>query len=477
MAREADHHEEMAGDSDREIPMKSFSSSSQSSSGSLCERSSSFSPRASAEDSIAKSSKKLSQEPTANDSRRLLSLPSRKPHRSSDPAWSAIHSISDIGPKDFILMRRLGSGDMGTVYLCRLRDDLRLNGCQQLYAMKVVDKRELSKKKKLGRAEAERRVLESLDHPFLPTLYAEFDAPPHLSCAVMEFCPGGDLYILRHQQPFKRFPLSAVRFYGAEVLLALEYLHMLGVVYRDLKPENVLIRSDGHIMLTDFDLSLESTALPSIQCPPDHELKLPLCLPLRFLQFTKLRRKTKDTSRIGPDRCLSRTCSARSSSASSSSRFFVAEPVAARSSSFVGTHEYVAPEVAGGGGHGAAVDWWAFGIFLYELAYGRTPFAGASNSITLRNIVSSPLTFPRQITPADIQLRDLIAGLLEKEPEARLGSVCGAAELKCHPFFSGVNFALLRSQRPPMVPGASRGAARSKSSREQTRDRSLEFYF
>ncbi|CAA6671777.1 unnamed protein product [Spirodela intermedia] len=335
--------------------------------------------------------------------------------------------------------------------------------------MKVVDKRELAKKKKLGRAEAERRVLSALDHPFLPTLYADFDAPPHFSCAVIEFCSGGDLYSLRHRQPSKRFPLSAVRFYGAEVLLALEYLHMLGVVYRDLKPENVLIRSDGHIMLSDFDLSLESIASPAVRYSPDQSVvAVSSSAAFSFHEAVG----GKDPSRIGPD-SLSRSRSTRSSS-SAAGRFFVAEPVEARSCSFVGTHQYVAPEVAAGGAHGAA------------LAYGCTPFAGPTNSATLRNIVQSPLTFPQQAAaaaPGEVRLRELISALLEKDPAARLGSSCGAAELKSHPFFEGLNFALLRSQPPPVVPGAPPCSARSKSCREQHRGgakshrSSFDFYF
>ncbi|GKA36520.1 serine/threonine-protein kinase D6PKL1 [Tanacetum coccineum] len=96
----------------------------------------------------------------------------------------------------------------------------------------------------------------------------------------------------------------------------------------------------------------------------------------------------------------------------------VAEPIEARSNSFVGTHEYLAPEIIKGDGHGSAVDWWTFGIFLYELLYGRTPFKG----------------------------------LLVKEPENRLGSQKGAAEIKQHPFFSGLNWALIRCAIPLEVP-------------------------
>ncbi|KAJ1294409.1 hypothetical protein BS78_01G144500 [Paspalum vaginatum] len=366
-----------------------------------------------------------------------------RPHRASDVAWAPIRGRA-LGPRDFTLLRRVGAGDIGTVYLCRLESQAAAEG--PAYAMKVVDRRALAKKGKLGRAAAEKRVLRRLDHPFLPTMFADFDAGTDFSCIVMEFCPGGDLHSLRHRMPGRRFPLASARFYAAEVLLALEYLHMMGIVYRDLKPENVLIRGDGHIMLTDFDLSLESTASPALEdarsAGGDRQgedapapAPAPTCLPIPELQLLRLRRWKR---RAAPR------------------PRFVAEPVDARSSSFVGTHEYVAPEVARGGGHGAAVDWWAYGVFLYELIYGRTPFVGDSNEATLRNIVRRPLEFPAHGAGAgdrdSAAARDLIARLLDKDPRARLGSRRGAADVKAHGFFKGLNFALLRSSPPPVVP-------------------------
>ncbi|GMJ12600.1 PINOID, ABRUPTUS [Hibiscus trionum] len=375
---------------------------------------------------------------------------SLKPHRSSDLAYSTIRSLTLAQKKgltfrDFRLLRNIGSGDIGTVYLCRLANVD--ENC--FYAMKVVDKEALAMKKKVQRAEMEKKILKMLDHPFLPTLYAEFEAS-NFSCIVMEYCSGGDLHSLRHKQPQKRFSLNSARFYAAEVLVALEYLHMLGIIYRDLKPENVLVRSDGHIMLSDFDLSLCSDAIPAVESPsssPDpmqpgnrpHLTRLS-CVFRRILRSKKI-------ETLAPPSKL----------------FFVAEPVAARSGSFVGTHEYVSPEVASGGSHGNAVDWWAFGIFVYEMIYGRTPFAAPSNELTLRNIVKTPLTFPTH-SPSSLlehHARDLISALLNKDPNSRLGSKRGAADVKTHPFFKALNFALIRSVTPPEIPGLRRQSTSS----------------
>lgn len=236
------------------------------------------------------------------------------------------------------------------------------------------------------------------------------------------------------------------RFYASEVLVALEYLHMLGIIYRDLKPENVLVRSDGHIMLTDFDISLCSDAIPLVESPD--------LSPHPSSSTSPVKRTTPSLFS-----CLSNWLyRSKKIQTTSTNRLFVAEPVTARSCSFVGTHEYVAPEVASGRSHGNAVDWWALGIFIYEMIYGRTPFTGVKNGDTLRNIVKQPLTFPTDApaSACEKHARHLISGLLAKDPESRVGSKRGAAEVKTHPFFKGLNFALVRSVTPPGVPGIRR---------------------
>ncbi|KAH9607190.1 hypothetical protein KSS87_021256 [Heliosperma pusillum] len=413
-----------------------------------------------------------------------------KPHKSQDMRWEAIQAVRTrdglLGLNHFRLLKRLGCGDIGSVYLSEL------TGTKCYFAMKVMDKASLASRKKLLRAQTEREILQSLDHPFLPTLYTHFETEK-FSCVVMEFCSGGDLHTLRQRQPGKFFTEQAVNLYGcvgadmkiafcqyvneiechirklewfyvAEILLAMEYLHMLGIIYRDLKPENVLVREDGHIMLSDFDLSLRCTVSPTLvksaSIDTDGLKKSsgycvqPACIEPSCIQ----------PSCIAPTSCFTpRLFSSKSKKEKKSKPKndvknqviplpeLMAEPTNARSMSFVGTHEYLAPEIIKGEGHGSAVDWWTFGIFMYELLFGKTPFKGSGNRATLFNVVGQPLRFPE--SPAvSFQARDLIRGLLVKEPQHRLAYKRGATEIKQHPFFEGVNWALIRCASPPEIP-------------------------
>lgn len=167
-----------------------------------------------------KRSTSFSSETTASTSARLVprSLPPiSKPHApTSDPRWAAIHRIRSESPSRHILAsdlrfsRRLGAGDISSVYLAELTDESNETTLPAMFAAKVMDKKELASRSKEGRAKTEREILELLDHPFLPTLYATIDATKWL-CLLTEFCPGGDLHVLRQRQPYKRFSESAVR--------------------------------------------------------------------------------------------------------------------------------------------------------------------------------------------------------------------------------------------------------------------------
>ncbi|KAL2953665.1 hypothetical protein AAZX31_19G178000 [Glycine max] len=390
---------------------------------------------------------------TSDESNVSGSSRSTRPHMSKDVRWAAIrhaqvqHGV--LGLRHFNLLKKLGCGDIGTVYLAELI------GTSCLFAIKVMDNEFLERRKKMPRAQTEREILRILDHPFLPTMYAQFTSD-NLSCLVMEYCPGGDLHVLRQKQLGRYFSEPAARFYVAEVLLALEYLHMLGVVYRDLKPENILVREDGHIVLTDFDLSLRCAVNPMLLKSSDVD---PAKISGLSAQASCIEPFCIEPScqvpcfspRLLPTAAKARKLKVDLAAQVRSLPQLVAEPTDARSNSFVGTHEYLAPEIIKEEGHGAAVDWWTFGVFLYELLYGRTPFKGSNNEETLANVVLLGLRFPEHPN-VSFQAKDLIRGLLVKEPENRLGSEKGAAEIKQHPFFEGLNWALIRCAMPPELP-------------------------
>lgn len=144
-----------------------------------------------------------------------LSSSVSKPHKGNDLRWEAIRAVrpkdGTLNLKHFRLLKKLGCGDIGSVYLSELC------GTKCYFAMKVMDKATLAGRKKLLRAQTEREILQSLDHPFLPTLYTHFETEK-FSCLVMEFCPGGDLHTLRQRQPGKHFSEQAVK-YGVYLLV------------------------------------------------------------------------------------------------------------------------------------------------------------------------------------------------------------------------------------------------------------------
>ncbi|KAM0859193.1 hypothetical protein ACQ4PT_047359 [Festuca glaucescens] len=390
-----------------------------------------------------------------------------KRHTGGDSRWEAIQQATAqetaLNLGHFRLLKRLGYGDIGSVYLVELR------GTSAFFAMKVMDKASLISRNKMARAQTELEILGLLDHPFLPTLYTHFETDKFY-CLVMEYCSGGNLHSLRQKQPTKHFTEQAARFYTAEILLAMEYLHMLGIVYRDLKPENVLVRDDGHIMLSDFDLSLRCTVCPTLVKSSSVHSNSGIGA---GGAGTGSSSGEGGGEGLGPNQgCVQsssffpRILPRRSRKASksdvqilnaASAVEFNAEPTEVRSMSFVGTHEYLAPEIIRGEGHGSAVDWWTLGIFLYELLHGTTPFKGAGNRATLCNVIEQPLRFPSDFGGsvaggASAVARDLIRGLLVKEPQKRIAFTRGATEIKQHPFFEGVNWALVRSMAPPSVP-------------------------
>ncbi|CAF0969681.1 unnamed protein product [Didymodactylos carnosus] len=286
-----------------------------------------------------------------------------------------------VDMSDFELLKVLGTGAYGKVFLVR-----KINGSDmnKLYAMKVLKKSAILQKAKTAEhIKTERQVLEAIRQiPFLVSLHYAFqsDAKLHL---VMDYVSGGELFT--HLNRRQHFTEPDAKTYIAELTLALDHLHKLGIIYRDIKLENILLDSEGHIVLADFGLSKE----------------------------------------FRPDDADKRTYS------------------------FCGTIEYMAPEVVKGGdnGHDFAVDWWSLGVLTFELLTGASPFTvdGDRNTqpeISKRILRNQPL-IPNYISKI---AKDFILKLLLKNPRRRLGAK-GSDDVKKHPFFNGIDWDALAQKR------------------------------
>jgi serine/threonine protein kinase len=240
----------------------------------------------------------------------------------------------------------------------------------------------------------EREILEKFDHPFIMGLEYAFQDNQRLYL-IMEFVNGGELFF--HLRQVKGgFNEVRSRFYAAEMVLALEYLHKSGVVYRDLKPENVLIDSEGHIRLTDFGLS-------------------------------------KSGLKENGD----------------------------RTESFCGTFEYLAPEIVRDEEYGYSVDWYSFGLVLYEMLTGVNPFkTGVELDLVdkMNEILNKEIPIPAKLS---VEAKDLLKQLLKKVPAERIGCRAqGVLEIKSHPFFRSIDWDQLymKEVTPPFMPTISRAS-------------------
>lgn len=325
--------------------------------------------------------------------------------------------MEHIGPHSFRKLKLLGKGGAGTVYLVVLR------GTDCVYAMKELTKEDMIKRNKVLRVMTEREILASANHPFIVTMYATFQTSTRL-CFVMDYCAGGEFFNILARQPNKRLQEQAAKFYAAEVLLALEYLHYLGFFYRDLKPENILMRDSGHVALTDFDLSKQAKAVSPTMI--EHQRTI--------LERLSLMIGGKHSSRLDDLEVLD------------------SEPVLEiESTSFVGTLEYLAPELVKGEAQNSAVDWWTFGILIYEMMAGSTPFRAKTSDEILAKITGSE----RVHWESDVgsqEAKKVVKKLLRRDPKKRLGAEHGASDIKKCAWFASVNFSLIRNETPPIIP-------------------------
>ncbi|PWA77243.1 AGC-kinase, Death-associated protein kinase 1 [Artemisia annua] len=240
--------------------------------------------------------------------------------------------------EDFEIIKPISRGAFGRVFLARKR------ATGDVFAIKVLKKADMIRKNAVQSILAERDILISARNPFVVRFYYSFTCRENLYL-VMEYLNGGDLFsLLRNLGCLEE---DMARVYIAELVLALEYLHSLNVIHRDLKPDNLLIGPCGHIKLTDFGLS----KVGLINSTED----LSGSTTIRTAIFQDNEVKTESTSSVTREQ---------------------------QKLSVVGTPDYLAPEILLGMGHGATADWWSVGVILFELLVGIPPFNAESPQAT-----------------------------------------------------------------------------------------------
>ncbi|EEB06734.1 AGC/PKC protein kinase Pck1 [Schizosaccharomyces japonicus yFS275] len=273
-----------------------------------------------------------------------------------------------IGLDDFTFLAVLGKGNFGKVMLAEYKHNKRL------YAIKVLKKDSILKNNELESLKSEKRVFMTANkekHPFLLNLFASFQTGTRVYF-VMEYIDGGDLML--HIQR-EQFSLKRAQFYAAEVCLGLKYFHENHIIYRDLKLDNILLCSDGHIKIADYGLCKEN---------------------MTEGKFT---------------------------------------------STFCGTPEFMAPEILLDQQYNRAVDWWAFGVLLYQMILGQSPFKGDDEEEIFEAILNDEPMFPIHMPGEAV---DIMQKLLTRDIDKRLGGgPRDALDVMEHPFFRGVDWDMI----------------------------------
>lgn len=294
-------------------------------------------------------------------------------------------------PSDFIFGKMIGEGSFSNVFLAKEIST------KKEYAIKVLEKRHILREKKTQYVQREKEVLLRLNHPFFIKLHFTFQDEERLYFG-LSYARRGEL--LDYIKRLGCFDENCTRFYTAEIIEALEYLHSMGIIHRDLKPENILLNDEMHIQITDFG------SAKILDLPPTEE----------------------------------NSVAQRNSSVNADNK--------QRKNSFVGTAQYVSPEVLQNNCSYYSSDLWALGCIIYQLLSGQHPFWGNHEYQIFQKIVKLEYEIPAGF---NADAKDLVTKLLVLDPTQRLGcqEMGGYDTLRSHIFLSGIDWETLHLQKPP----------------------------
>ncbi|TRY73258.1 hypothetical protein TCAL_07890 [Tigriopus californicus] len=319
---------------------------------------------------------------------------------------------SRLGVDDFDPIKVIGKGAFGEVRLTQKIDT------GHVYAMKILRKADMVEKEQIAHVRAERDVLVEADHTWIVKMYYSFQDPINLYL-IMEFLPGGDMMTLL----MKKDTLSedCTQFYIAETALAIDSIHKLGFIHRDIKPDNLLLDARGHLKLSDFGL----------------------CTGLKKSHRTDFYR---NLSKAKPTDFTSHHLSNPMDSKRKAESWKRNRRQLAYST--VGTPDYIAPEVFQQNGYSSACDWWSLGVIMYEMLIGYPPFCSENPQETYRKIMNwkETLVFPPEVPISEAAKITIMKFCCEEEKRVKT-----LDDIKKLPFFLGVDWGHIRD-RPAAIP-------------------------
>ena len=294
--------------------------------------------------------------------------------------------------RDYTSLAIIGRGAFGEVHVCREKKT------GQIVAVKKIRKDVLKIKNQVIHVRNEQLFMSKVKSPWIVELKASFQEDDYLYL-VMEYLPGGDFMNLLIKKDI--LTEDEAKFYTAELILAIENIHKLDCIHRDIKPDNVLIDKTGHIKLSDFGLAKVSPKIFEIN-------------------------NNNENIDFKPD-------------------------THQKNYSCVGTAYYVAPEVLKKKGYGPEVDWWSVGVIFFEMLFGYAPFHSKETNQVCHKVLNwqKYLVIPSKIKISK-EAEDLIWKLINNSNQ-RLG-IGGAEEIKKHPFFKDVDWDNIRNTKAPFIP-------------------------